>query len=277
LEEIAKIRALRKMWANMVRERYGAKNLRSCHLNISVHTSGTSLTYQQPLNNIMRGAIECLAGALAGCTAFGISTYDEPHCEPTEFASRIALNTEYIVLYESGAADTVDPLGGSYYIEYLTKKLEEEAYRIFNEIEEMGGLQKAIEKGWYQKVLLETRLGKERAIQSKDRIVVGVNELVIPPEEEERIQISEVHPDTSEAIVKNLKEFKARRNIEKVKESMQQVYNDAQKGEKFNLIPAIIEAVRNNATIGEIWGAIRLGNNLTYDPFNMIECPFKLK
>jgi len=117
MEEIAKIRALRKIWAKMVKERYGAKNPRSCHINLSVHTSGTSLTYQQPMNNIIRGAIECLAGAFAGCTAFGISTYDEPHCEPTEFASRMALNTEHIVLYETGAADVVDPLGGSYYLE----------------------------------------------------------------------------------------------------------------------------------------------------------------
>jgi methylmalonyl-CoA mutase N-terminal domain/subunit len=275
LEEIAKIRALRKIWAKMVSERYGAQNPRSCHLNISVHTSGTSLTYQQPLNNIIRGAIECLAGALAGCTAFGVSTYDEPHCEPTEFASRMALNTEYIVLYETGVADTVDPLGGSYYLEYLTKKLEEEGYQIFNKIEEMGGLPKAIETGWYEEVLMSQRMEREIAIKNRDIIKIGVNELVIPPEEEEPIQIQEVPQVTTEAIVRQLREFKERRDLEKLQNSLQMVYRDAQKGEKFNLMPSMIEAARSDATLGEIWGAIRLGNGLSYDPFDMIESPFE--
>ena len=139
----------------------------------------------------------------------------------------------------------------------------------------MGGPQKAIETGWYEEVLMNQRMEREVAIKNKDIIRIGVNELVIPSEEEEPIQIQEIPRTTTEAIVRRLQEFKARRNMDRLKDSLQAIYRDALKGGKFNLMPALIEAARNDATMGEIWGAIRMGNGLSYDPFNMIEPPCK--
>ena len=145
-EEIAKVRALRRMWAKLAKEKFKAKKDRSCQLLIAVHTSGRTMTYQQPLNNIVRTTIETLAGVIGGCTAIDNATMDNAHAEPSELAARMSLNTQHIISDETGVADVVDPLAGSYFVEYLTDKIEEEAYKIWEKIEDMGGMISAVER-----------------------------------------------------------------------------------------------------------------------------------
>jgi methylmalonyl-CoA mutase, N-terminal domain len=272
-EEVAKMRAMRKMWAKMAKD-YGAKEERSYTLILPVKTSGISLTYPQPLNNIIRGTIACLAGVLGGCSAIDMSTYDEPICEPSDQAFRLAFATQAIVAYESGATDTVDPLGGSYYIENLTKEIEKESYRCWDEIEKMGGLWASINKGWMEDLWNKAIYKEDEDLRTKKKILVGVNEMVIPPEQEIPIPISEPPPSGSEDLAKQMVEFKKSRDNEKVKTAIFNLYKDAKKGEKYNLIPAIIQAYKASATSGEIWGTIREAFGVSYDPYNRIQSPF---
>jgi methylmalonyl-CoA mutase, N-terminal domain len=276
-EEIAKIRALRRMWAKMAKETFKAKKEKSCHLLISVHTSGRTMTYQQPLNNIARGAIQTLAGAIAGCTAIDNACLDNAHAEPSPLAARMSLNTQHIVADETGVTDVVDPLAGSYFVEYLTNKVEEEAYQIWNEIEEMGGMIAAVEKGFVQKMLKESAQEKHREVESGERLIVGVNELVISPEEDYRIPIQEVKTSDSKDIARRMEEWKKARDMPLINQRMAQLYADAKKEDRFNLMPTIIEAVKAYATAGEIMGVIRKARGLSYDPLQMIDCPFDLQ
>ena len=274
-EEIAKIRALRRMWAKMAKETFKAKKDRSCHLLIAVHTSGRTMTYQQPLNNIARCAVQTLAGAIAGCTAIDNATLDNAHAEPSPLAARMSLNTQHIVAYETGAADVVDPLAGSYFVEYLTDKVEEEAYKIWNKIEDLGGIIAAVEKGYIQQMLRESAIVKHTEIENRDRLVVGVNDLVIPPEEDFEIPIQELETSDSEKIARRMEEWKKTRNVTLLQEALTQLYRNARKESTFNLMPSIITAVKAYCTAGEIMGVIRLARGLTYDPLNMIDCPFQ--
>ena len=276
-EEIAKMRALRRMWAKLAKEKYKAKKERSCQLVIAVHTSGRTMTYQQPLNNIVRAAIETLAGAIGGCTAIDNATMDNAHAEPSSLAARMSLNTQHIVADETGVTDVVDPLAGSYFVEYLTNKVEEEAYKIWNEIEDMGGMIAAVEKGYIEEMVKESMLERQREVDSGDRLIVGVNKLRIPPEEEFEIPIKEVKAEDSEKIAKRMEEWKKTRNIGLIEESLAQLYEDSKKEDRYNLMPSIIEAVKAYATAGEVIGVIRKARGLSYDPFNMIDCPFRFE
>lgn len=273
-EEIAKIRAFRRMWAKLAKEKFKAKKDRSCQMVIAVHTSGRTMTYQQPLNNIVRATIETLAGAIGGCTAIDNATMDNAHAEPSSLAARMSLNTQHIVADETGVTDVVDPLAGSYFVESLTNKVEEEAYKIWDEIEEMGGMVAAVEKGYIKDMLEEAMRERHREVESGDRVVIGVNKLVIPPEEDFEIPIKEVEPGDSEKIARRMEEWKKTRNMGLIEESLFQLYEDSKKEDRFNLMPSIIEAVKAYATAGEVMGVIRMGRGLSYDPFNMIECPF---
>ena len=276
-EEIAKIRALRRMWAKLAKEKFKAKKEKSCHLLIAVHTSGRTMTYQQPLNNIVRTAIETLAGAITGCTAIDNATLDNAHAEPSPLAARMSLNTQYIVADETGITDVVDPLAGSYFVEYLTNKVEEEAYKIWNKIEDLGGMIAAVRKGYIQDMVREAMLERYREVQSGDRLIIGVNKLVIPPEEDFEIPIMEVKAEDSEKIARRMEEWKKTRNMGLIVESLSQLYEDAKKEDRYNLMPSIIEAVKAYATAGEIMGVIRRARGLSYDPFNMIGCPFSFE
>jgi len=276
-EEIAKIRALRRMWAKLAKEKFKAKKEKSCHLLIAVHTSGRTMTYQQPLNNIVRTAIETLAGAIAGCTAIDNATLDNAHAEPSPLAARMSLNTQHIVADETGITDVADPLAGSYFIEYLTNKVEEEAYKIWGKIEELGGMIAAVKKGYIREMVREAMLERYREVQSGDRLVIGVNKLVIPPEEDFEIPIKEVKAEDSEKIARRMEEWKKTRNMGLIVESLSQLYEDAKKEDRYNLMPSIIEAVKAYATAGEVMGVIRKARGLSYDPFNMIECPFRFE
>ncbi len=277
-EEIAKVRALRRMWARMATEHFGAKDEKSRQLLIAVHTSGRTMTYQQPLNNIARCAIQTLAGAVVGCTALDNATLDNAHAEPSALAARMSLNTQHIVAEETGAADVVDPMAGSYFVETLTDKVEGAAYEILAEIDEMGGLVAAIEKGHIDAMLKNEANIKFDALNNKDQLIVGVNHLVIDQEDDEfEIPVQEIEASDSEAIAKRMAEWKKTRDMDQIRTSIGRLYSDAQEGEQFNLMPAIIDAVKTYATAGEIMGVIRMARGLNYDPFDMVECPFDLQ
>ena len=276
-EEIAKVRALRRMWAKMAKEHFGARKEKSCQLLIAIHTSGRTMTYQQPLNNIARCAIQSLAAAIAGCTALDNATLDNAHAEPSELAARMSINTQHIVAVETGATDVVDPLAGSYFIEALTNRIEEEGYKELAKIDEKGGMIAAVKSGYITDMLNQEAHKKFREIDRKERLVVGVNHLVVAPEEEFEVPIQKVHADSdAETIARRMEEWKKTRDLPAVADRLSKLHGDAKKGDRFNLMPAIIEAVRVYATAGEISGVIRLGRGLSYDPFNMIECPFPL-
>ncbi len=273
-EEVAKMRALRRMWARLAKEEFGAKDDKSCHLLLSVHTSGRTMTYQQPLNNIVRCAIQTLAGVIGGCSALDNATLDNAHAEPSALAARMSLNTQHIVACETGAADVVDPLAGSYFVETLTNRIEEEAYKIYGKIQEFGGMIKALEAGYIQKMLTDEAIKKFQEIENGERLVVGVNHLVLPPGEDFEIPIQEVRGEDSEKIAHRMQEWKKTRNLPHLTEKIVQLYRDARKGDRFNLMPSIIDAVKSYATAGEVMGTIRMARGLSYDPFNIIECPF---
>lgn len=276
-EEIAKIRALRRMWAKLAKETFLARQAKSCQLLIAVHTSGRTMTYQQPLNNIARCAIQTLAGAIGGCTAIDNATLDNAHAEPSPLAARMSLNTQGIVADETGVADVVDPLAGSYFVEYLTNQVEEAAYKIWNKIEDLGGMIAAIKKGHVQDMLKEAAVAKQKEVENRDRLIVGVNELVIPPEEDFEIPIQEVQATDSEKIARRMEDWKKTRNVPLLEERLRQLYSDAKKEDKYNLMPSIIEAVKAYATAGEVMGIIRQARGLSYDPLEMIDCPFGIK
>jgi len=273
-EEIAKIRALRRMWAKMAKEQFKAKKEKSCHLLISVHTSGRTMTYQQPLNNIARCAIQTLAGAIGGCTAIDNACLDNAHSEPSSLAARMSLNTQHIVSDETGVTDVVDPLAGSYFVEYLTNKVEEEAYKYLDKIDEQGGIIEAVKKGYIQDMMKDSAQEKQREVEMGDRLIVGVNELVIPSEEDFQIPIQEVQASDSEEIARRMEEWKKTRNMPLIEEKVGQLYSDAKKEDRYNLMPSIIDAVKAYATAGEIIGVIRKARGLSYDPLEAIECPF---
>jgi methylmalonyl-CoA mutase N-terminal domain/subunit len=275
-EEIAKVRALRRMYAKTARETFKAKSDRACQLLISVHTSGRAMTYQQPLNNVARCAIQTLAGALAGCTAIDNACLDNAHAEPSAFAARMSLNTQHIVSDETGVTDVTDPLAGSYFVEYLTNKVEEEAYKIIQEIEDQGGMIAAVKKGYIRNMMEESARKRQKELESGERLVVGVNELVIPPEEDDDIPIQSVEASDCEEIAERMENWKKTRDIPLLKEKIAELYNDAKKGSRYNLMPSIIEAVKAYGTAGEIMGVIRMANGFPYDPLEMIECPFDL-
>jgi methylmalonyl-CoA mutase N-terminal domain/subunit len=275
-EEIAKVRALRRMYAKMARETFKAKTDKACQLLIAVHTSSRTMTYQQPLNNIARCAIETLAGAIAGCTAIDNACLDNAYAEPSPFAARMSLNTQHIVSDETGVTDVTDPLAGSYFVEYLTNKVEEEAYKILQQIEDMGGMIEAVKQGFIKNLMKESALQKQREIESGERLVVGVNELVIPQEEDDKIPIQSVEASDSEEIADRMANWKKTRDIPLLKEKIAQLYDDAKKGYHYNLMPSITEAVKAYGTAGEIIGVIRKAYGYHYDPLEMIDCPFEL-
>ncbi len=275
-EEIAKVRALRRMYARMAKETFGATNEKACQLLISVHTSGRTMTYQQPLNNIARCAIQTLAGAIAGCTAIDNACLDNAHAEPSPFAARMSLNTQHIVSDETGVTDVTDPLAGSYFVEYLTSRIEEEAYKILKQIEDQGGMIAAVKKGFIHTMMEESARKKQQEIESGERLIVGVNELVIPPEEDDEIPIQSVAASDSEEIAHRMEEWRKTRNMPLLKEKIAQLYSDGKKGDNYNLMPSIIEAVKAYGTAGEIIGVIRMAYGYHYDPLEMIDCPFDL-
>lgn len=253
LEEAAKFRALRRIWAKIMKERFGAKNPRSMMLRYHVQTDGFTLTEQQPLNNIVRVTLQALAAVLGSCQSLHTNSFDEALALPSEEAVQVALRTQQIIAYESGITDTVDPLGGSYYIEYLTNQIEDKAMRYINEIDKMGGALKAIEKGYIQREIATSAYNYQRAVDSGEQVVVGVNKFTV--EEEQAPKVLEIGEEVEKRQIERLKRLKQERDNQKVSEVLDRVRNVAKSDE--NVMPALIEAVKAYATVGEISNALR--------------------
>ncbi|RLB05516.1 MAG: methylmalonyl-CoA mutase [Deltaproteobacteria bacterium] len=248
LEEVAKFRAGRRYWAKIMKERFGAKNPKSMMMRYHVQTGGVTLTAQQPLNNIVRVALQAYATALGGAQSLHTNSYDEALCLPTEQAVTVALRTQQIVAEESGATETIDPLAGSYYVEALTDKIEAQIDEYIKKIDELGGTLKAIELGYIQKEIQESAYRFQKEIESGERIYVGINKYVM--EEPPLTNILKVDPKIGEMQVERLKKLRAERDQKKWKEALDNLREVSKSDE--NVMPAVIEAVKARATVGEI-------------------------
>ncbi len=254
LEEIAKFRAARRLWAYIMKEWFNAKNPRSMMLRFHTQTAGSTLTAQQPENNIVRVAIQALAAVLGGTQSLHTNSYDEALSLPTEKSVRIALRTQQIIAYESGVVDTVDPLGGSYYIEWLTDHIYEEALKYIEKIQKMGGMMRAIERGYIQKEIADAAYKYQKEIEEGKRIIVGVNKF--QTDEPLEVEILKVDPSIREKQIERLKKLRSERDSKKVEEALDKLRNAAEKDDE-NLMPYIIEAHRHLATLGEVTDVLR--------------------
>ena len=252
-EEVAKFRAARRIWARLMKERFKAKNPRSLMLRFHTQTAGSTLTAQQPDVNLMRVAFQALSAVLGGTQSLHTNSRDEALALPSEQSVLLALRTQQVIGYEIGAADTADPLGGSYYIESLTDHIEKEALRYIDRIDEMGGAVEAIERGFIQKEIQASAYRYQKEIEAQERVVVGVNRFTMSGEQP--IDLLKMDPATSQRQVERLKEVRLSRNQGAVAESLQELRRAAQTEE--NLMPYILTAVKAYATLGEICGVLR--------------------
>jgi methylmalonyl-CoA mutase N-terminal domain/subunit len=252
-EEIAKFRAARWLWAKIMKERFHAENPRSMMLRFHTQTAGCSLTAQQPENNIIRTTLEALAAVLGGTQSLHTNSMDEALALPSEKAVRVALRTQQVLAYESGVPNTVDPLAGSYFIEDLTQKIEEEAQDYIKRIDSMGGVLKAIESGYIQKEIQESSYRYQKEVESNQRTVVGLNEYVM--KEPITIDLLKVNPEVEKKQKERLKKIKTTRDNSKVDHTLDALRNGAEQDQ--NLMPLIVEATRQYATIGEICNVLR--------------------
>jgi len=252
-EEIAKYRALRRMWAKLLRERFQAQDPRSWMFRTHTQTGGSTLMAQQPENNIVRAALQALAAVLGGVQSLALSCFDEALAIPTEEAQRIALRTQQIIGYETGVVDTVDPLAGSYYLEALTDELEQKAWGILEEIEAMGGSVPAIERGYMQRAIQEEAYRFQREVEEGKRIIVGVNRFC--GDQEQRTPIFRVNPEAAQNQKAKLAAFRPERKSRAVQQALLHLH-EAALGEQ-NLMEPILDAVKSYATIGEICGVLR--------------------
>jgi len=253
LEEVAKFRAARRMWAKIMRDKFKAKNPKSLMLRFHTQTAGSTLTAQQPENNIVRTAIQAMAAVLGGTQSLHTNSFDEALALPTEASARIALRTQQVIAYESGTPQTVDPLAGSYYIESLTNEIEKRAVDYLEKIEAMGGMLKAIERGYVQQEIQNAAYEYQQAVDRQDAVVVGVNRFHI--EQEHAVPIQRIDPALEPRQVERLRAVRAKRNAETWEAAIRSVEDTARSGE--NLMPRILAAVEANATVGEISDAMR--------------------
>ena len=252
-EEICKFRAMRRMWAKLVRDRFGSTNPRSWQLRFHTQTAGSSLTVQQPLNNIVRSTIEALASVLGGTQSLHVSCYDEGFSIPSQQAAQVSLNIQNIINYETGVTSTIDPLGGSYYVESLTNQMEEESWKILSKIDTLGGMVEAALSGWVQQQKANFVSGYQDDFENKKRIVVGVNEF--QSEEAAPIEIFRVPPQFEREKIDRLKRLREERNNTAVKASLANLARACERG--INTILPTIEAVKTYATFGEIYQTMR--------------------
>jgi methylmalonyl-CoA mutase N-terminal domain/subunit len=251
-EEIAKYRAARRIWQQLMRERFGAKNPRSWALRFHAQTAGCSLTAQQPYNNVVRTAIQALAAVLGGTQSLHTNSLDEAWALPTEFAATLALRTQQIIAYESGVTNTVDPLGGSYFVESLTNEVESGARDYIRKIDALGGMVAAIERSYPQREIAEASYRYQQAVDCKEKIIVGVNEYVT---EEEPIEILQIDASVAPRQQERLRQLRVERSGEEVRRRLDRLRHAAEGAE--NLMPHLYEAVKAYATLGEICDALR--------------------
>ena len=252
-EEVAKFRAARRLWAKIMKERFKAKDKRSMMLRFHTQTAGSSLTAQQPDNNIIRTTIQALAAVLGGTQSLHTNSKDEALALPTKNSAQIALRTQQIIAYESGVVNTIDPLAGSFFVEALTDELEKEAEEYIMKIDELGGSPSAIEIGYIQKEIQKSAYQYQKDIEDGKRIIVGVNKFVV--EEEEMPEVLKINPEIEKNQIEFLKKIKAERNNSLVNEKLKSLKEAAQSDA--NLMPFIIDAVRVYASIGEICNTLR--------------------
>jgi methylmalonyl-CoA mutase N-terminal domain/subunit len=258
-EEIAKFRAARRIWARAMRERYGARQERSWQLRFHTQTAGVSLTEQQPLNNVIRVTLQALAAVLGGTQSLHTNSYDEALALPTEEAVRIALRTQQIIAYESGAADTVDPLGGSYFIEELTNRTEEKALKYIEQVDRMGqgsilkGVLRGIDEGFFQREIAQAAYTHQQQVESGELTIVGVNQYVM--KEDIKPKILRVDPEVERRQVERTKRVKRERDNQLVQKRLGELKQAIEKGE--NAMPHIVEAVKAYASVGEIMDVFR--------------------
>lgn len=253
IEEIAKFRAARRLWARIMRDRFKAKKDESCMLRFHTQTAGCSLTAQQPDNNVVRVAFQALAAVLGGTQSLHTNSRDEAYALPTEESVRLALRTQQIIAYESGVADLIDPLGGSYVVEALTNEIEKKSMEYIEKIDQIGGVIKAIESGYLQEEIAESAYQYQKEIETQKRIIVGLNQFQM--EEEPLKEILRIKPEVEEYQKEKLKRVKKERNQARVKETLASLKKSAQGKE--NIVPPILEAVKAYATLGEISDTLR--------------------
>jgi len=253
-EEIAKFRAARRLWAEIMEERFKAQKAKSKMLRFHTQTAGSALTSQQPMNNIMRVTLQALSAVLGGTQSLHTNSYDEAMGLPTEDSVKIALRTQQLIAHETGAADTIDPLAGSYYIESMTDHLVKEARQYIEKIDELGGMAQAIETGYIQREIQENAYRLQKEIEKKDRVVVGVNEFIEKDEEKDN-NLLKVDPDVEKEQIKEINNIKEKRDDKEVKDALTQIKKAAVNDH--NLMYPIIKAVKAYATIGEISDALR--------------------
>lgn len=248
-EEIAKFRAARRIYAKRMKEKYGAKNPRSWWLRFHTQTAGCTLTAQQPENNIVRTAFQALAAVLGGTQSLHTNSMDETLALPSEKAVKIALRTQQLLAFETGVINTVDPLGGSYFIESLTNKMEEQANKIFDEIDSLGGVINAIEAGYFQKEIADSAYRYQKELERKEKIIVGVNDFV---EENEKVDIPilQISPEVELKQKKRLADLRQSRNQQAVENSLKEITNAVINGK--NIMPPLINAAKNYVTLGEM-------------------------
>jgi len=252
LEEIAKFRAARRIWARIMKDRFKARDSESCKLRFHTQTSGETLTAQQPDNNIVRVAIQALAGVLGGTQSLHTNSRDEALSLPTEESVRIALRTQQIIAYESGVTKTADPLAGSYYLEYLTRELEAKATGLLERVEDLGGARKAIESGFVHREIQESAYSFQKSVDEGRTIIVGVNQFT---EGSSEPNIQRIDPKIERAQVRQLKKMKASRNTTRAKSALGRLSSSAKRQE--NLVGEILSAVRANCTVGEVSDVLR--------------------
>jgi methylmalonyl-CoA mutase N-terminal domain/subunit len=252
-EESAKFRAFRRIWARLMKERYGSKDPKTLKAKIHLYTAGSVLTAQQPMNNVVRITVAALSAVLGGVQFPYLSSMDESFQTPSEEAAQLAIRTQQILAHEVGITDTVDPLGGSYYVESLTSRIEKEVYEYLQRIESLGGAMAAIEKGFYQSEIAAASYQLQREIEKKERVVVGVNEF--KTKEELKIKPLKYDPDSEKKIVASLKSFRDQRNNAAVSKALDEVKRAAEAN--LNLVVPIFEAVKLYATVGEICRVLR--------------------
>ena len=253
LEEIAKFRAARRLWAKVMKQRFGARDPRSLMLRFHTQTAGVSLMAQQPMNNIMRATMETLAAVLGGTQSLHTDSYDEAYATPSEEAATLAVRTQQVIAFESGVADVADPLGGSYYIECLTDRIETEAREYLDQIDNLGGAVSAIEQGFQQKAIQEASYRYQKAIEQKEQVIVGVNEFV---SDYPRItNMLKIDPEVERGQKESLAQVREQRDNGRVKQMLQQLEQVA--GTDENIIPTLVDCVESYATVGEMTDTLR--------------------
>lgn len=252
-EEVAKYRAARRIWARMMQNKYNAQNPRSYLMRFHTQTAGCTLTAQQPENNIIRTAFQALAAVLGGTQSLHTNSMDETYALPTENAVKIALRTQQLIACETGVANTIDPLGGSYYIETLTDELEQGAYEYFEKIDKLGGVVAAIDKGFFQKEISQSAYEYQKKLERKEKFHVGVN--IFKEDEKVNIEILKISKEVERDQVKLLKKVKKERNNAKVKETLKRLRTAAANDE--NLMPKILDCVKEYATLGEMCNTLK--------------------